>query len=67
MARNIVGQVLGGSPKTGLTAETVQDVFTQLNLSGPYTATIQGEPAELSDSVDDYDQIHFAPSVKGGK
>lgn len=66
MAKNITGQVLGGQPKAGLEAATVGDVFEQLALSGSYTATVNGDAADLDDELDDYMFVSFAPAVKGG-
>lgn len=67
MARNIQAQVLGGQSKMGIEAETVADVLKALGLTGTYTASINGEPAEMSDEVDDYMFVSFAPAVKGGR
>lgn len=67
MAKKITGQVLGGSPKGDISAETVGGVFKQLGLSGNYTATVNGEPADMETELNDYEQVMFAPSVKGGK
>lgn len=66
MANNITGQVLGGSPKAGISADTVQDVFEELALNGSYTATVNGEPAAMDDELEDYQFVSFAPAVKGG-
>lgn len=66
MARNITGQVLGGQPKVNLKGDDVQDIFDELNLTGNYTATINGNPAEMSAELEDYQFVSFAPSVKGG-
>ena len=65
-ARNVTGQVLGGVAKTNMSGNTVKDIFEQLGLSGSYTATINGEPAEMDDEIDDYQFVSFAPAVKGG-
>lgn len=66
MAKNVTGQVLGGTPKSGLAACKVKDVYAELRLSGSYTATVNGEPAEMSDDLEDYHFVSFAPAVKGG-
>lgn len=66
MAKNITAQVLGGSPKV-IEAETVQDAFNALGLNGNYTATINGDAAEMSDGLDDYSFVSFAQAVKGGR
>lgn len=67
MAKNIQAQVLGGETKTGLEAETVQGVYTQLGLSGQYAASVNGEPVEgMSEQLEDYNYVMFSPAVKGG-
>ncbi len=65
MANNVTAQVLGGTPKV-ITAETVQDALNALNLTGNYTASINGETAELTDTLEDYNFVSFAAAVKGG-
>lgn len=66
MASNIRGQVLGGQEKV-LDANTVQDVYSALGLNGTYTATVNGEPAEMDTELNDYEFVSFAPAVKGGR
>ena len=66
MAKNITGQVVGGRPQTLAEAFTVQNVFDALGLDGTYTATVNGESAELSASIADFSFISFAEKVKGG-
>lgn len=66
MAQNITAQVLGGQPRV-IEASTVKEAFDLLNLSGNYSASINGEPADLSDSLEDYNFVSFAPAVKGGR
>lgn len=65
MAKNVTAQVLGGSAKV-LEVDTVQDAYNQLKLDGKYTATINGEPADLDEEVEDYAFISFSAAVKGG-
>jgi len=65
MANNVTGMVTGGQPKI-LAANSVAEVKAELGLDGNYSATINGEPASLSDSLSDYDFVSFAESVKGG-
>lgn len=67
MANNIVAQVLGGGPKTLHNVDTVKDVRSELNLDSGYAATVNGEPADNSQELEDYEQVCFAPAVKGGK
>ena len=66
MAKNVTGQILGGDPEAGIAADTVLEVFEALGLDGAYTATINGEPAEMEDSLDEYSFVCFSPAVKGG-
>lgn len=65
MAKNITVQALGGSPKV-ISADSVQDAFNALGLSGNYTASINGEPANMTDTLNDYEHVTFAQAVKGG-
>lgn len=65
MAKNITAQALGGQAKV-IEADTVSDAFNQLGLSGNYTASINGEPASMSDSLEEYNFVTFAQAVKGG-
>lgn len=65
-ATNITGQVLGGQAKTNLTGRTVKDIYQSLGLNGTYAATINGEPADMDDELDNYSFVSFAPAVKGG-
>jgi hypothetical protein len=67
MAKNVTGQVLGGQAKANLEGETVRDIYTALGLSGSYTPSINGEPAEMDETIDDYVFVSFAPAVKGGR
>ena len=66
MAKNITGQVLGGTAKANLEGDSVQDIYNKLALNGTYTASINGEPADMSDELEDYNFVSFAPAVKGG-
>ena len=65
MAKNVTGQVLGGRPKTFDGVKTVGDVMTKLELSGNYSATVNGEPATLDQPLKDYEYVSFTESVKG--
>ncbi len=65
MSKNITVLAAGGTPKV-LEVSTVQDAYDELKLSGAMTATVNGEPAEMSDSVSDFSHISFAAKVKGG-
>lgn len=66
MSGNITAQVTGGQPKV-ISASTVKEAFEALNLSGNYSATINGEPAKMEDSLSAYSFVTFSPSVKGGQ
>lgn len=67
MANNVTTQVLGGSAKVLQNVDTVQDVLDALELSGnSYTASINGEPAEMDSELNDYEFVTFAAAVKGG-
>ena len=66
MAMNITGQTVGGQAKVFNDMDTVQDVMDALGLSGSYTATINGEPADLDESLEDFSFVSFSESVKGG-
>jgi len=63
---SVVGSVLGGTPDR-LDADTVQDVFDALELSGNYTASVNGDPATMDAVLSDEDFVSFAPKVKGGR
>lgn len=67
MAQKVTGQVHGGANKLLENAETVQDVFSSLGLSGNYTVMINGEPAEMDDELEDFSFVSFTQSVKGGQ
>ena len=65
MAKSIVASVTGGDPKR-VSATTVQDAKDALGLTGNYVAAQNGEPANLTDLVDDESYITFSVAVKGG-
>lgn len=66
MADKITAQVLGGQPKTFDDVETVGDLRKELKLERGYTATVNGEPADDDQDLNDYEFVSFAPAVKGG-
>lgn len=66
MAKNITAMVLGGQNKVLNEVDTVQEVLNELGLEGSFAVTINGEPAELSSELNDYEFVSFAPAVKGG-
>jgi hypothetical protein len=69
MAKNIGMTVMGRT--SALFSEqdeiqTVQDAYNKLGLSGSYTATVGGEPAEMSQELNDGEFVVFAKATKGG-
>lgn len=66
MANDVIGKVTGGRPQTFSDVSTVEDVFEMLGLDGNYTAMVNGEPAEFTEYVTDYSQVHFSENIKGG-
>ena len=67
MGIKIRGQVVGGVEKAFEEADTVADVYTALELDGNYSASINGEPAEMNEELDDYAYVSFQEKIKGGK
>lgn len=67
MAKNVQVQVAGGAIKTVNNVDTIEEVRAKLNLDEQHVATINGEPADDDDDVEDYQFIAFAPKVNGGK
>jgi sulfur carrier protein ThiS len=65
MAQNITAQISGGAPKL-INVRTVADAMRELGLEGSYKATVNGEPADMSDVLDDYSFVAFSQNVKGG-
>lgn len=65
MANLVHAQVLGGSVKELKDVTTVADVKRQLNVP-TYTATVNGEPAEDGDTLEEYEFVSLSPAVKGG-
>lgn len=66
MSEKITAQALGGETVPNLEVATVQEAFDKLGLDGSYSATVNGEPADMEDEVEDYAFVSFSPSVKGG-
>lgn len=62
---SVVGKVVGGQPQEH-TADTVGELKGKMNLDGNYSAQVNGEPASMGDSLNDYDFVTFTQSVKGG-
>ena len=66
MADKIRAQVVGGQVKDFDGVGTVQDLANAMQLEGNYKATVNGEPAEFTQSLDNYAYVTFAEKVKGG-
>lgn len=60
----VTGQVIGGSAKVFENASTVGEIKELMNAK-THTATVNGEPADDSDELNDYDFVSLAPAVKG--
>ena len=67
MAKEVTAKVLGGEAKPGLEISKVSDAYSALSLDGNYTATVNGAPASMDDSLPDYAFVSFSTAVKGGK
>jgi len=65
MSENITVQVIGGQPKV-IQADTVQEAYDALELDGNYTATVNGNPSDMDDDLNDYAFVSFSEKVKGG-
>lgn len=65
-AKNVTAQVLGGEAIVLEGVETVGDALKELELEGNYTATVNGEPADMDQELEDYEFISFSSAVKGG-
>lgn len=65
MAKKVTAQVTGGQTKTFDDVNSVDDVRLQLGISAEYTANVNGDPAEMSENVEDYAFVTFAEKVKG--
>lgn len=65
MAKGIAAQALGGDAINNLEINSVQDAYNKLGLSGNYTPTVNGRPAEMNQRLNDFEQVNFSPAVKG--
>lgn len=65
MAKNVVVQVLGGSKEVMDDVYTVREVKSRKGASA-YAASINGSPAQDSDSLEDGDFVSLSQAVKGG-
>ena len=66
MANNVNAQVHGRSIVRNLSANTVQQVLDQMDVQTAMTATVNGEPADLTATISDYDFVTFSKAVDGG-
>lgn len=70
MAKKVTGEIVGGKSEVMNDVETVADVAEKLGLgrgAAGYTAAINGNAAELGESLEDFNNVTFAPASKGGK
>jgi len=61
----VTAKVVGGSAQPLQYVSSVADVRSALGLAANYAASINGEPAEDSDELEDGAFVTFAPQVKG--
>lgn len=67
MARKVTAQVMGGQAQTFDGVDTIGDLKEKLGLgSANYAASINGDPADNDDELEDFNFVSFAPPVKGG-
>ena len=64
MAKNITVKVAGGQEQV-IEADTVAQA-AEIAGATNHSACINGEPAEFSDTLEDYNWVTFAPKVKAG-
>lgn len=64
MAQKVTAQAVGGAPRVFDDIETVGELKERMNL-GTYQATVNGEPADDSEELQDYAFVSLAPKVKG--
>lgn len=65
MAKNITAQVLGGEAQIGLQAANVGEIKQQLGVPN-HSASVNGQPADNSTVLSDYQFVSLSPAVKGG-
>jgi len=64
MANNLTVAISGQNTKTEVEGETVGELRRRYNVPSNYAASINGDPAEDSDYVEDYQHVAFFPAVK---
>jgi predicted double-glycine peptidase len=66
MGKKVTVQAIGGEAKLLEDAETVADAKRAVDLP-TYTATVNGNPAQDDEELDDFAFVSLAPPVKGGR
>lgn len=69
MGKNVALTVMGRPNALFVENEditTVKKAYEKLGLSGNHTATVNGEPAEMDDEIEDGAMVVFAKATKGG-
>ncbi len=61
----IIAQVVGGKAQPQTDVQTVGEVRQKLGLAANYSASVNGEPSEDSETLEDGMFLTFAPAVKG--
>jgi sulfur carrier protein ThiS len=64
---NIIVQVSGGTKQVLDGVYTVADVKRKMGTTEGYSASINGNPAQDGDSLDEGDVVTIAKAVKGGQ
>lgn len=63
----VTGQVFGQDTAKVVEVDTVQELYEALGLTENHTATINGEPADMDQELEDFDFVTFTQNVKGGQ
>lgn len=66
-AKNVTGQVVGGSVKILNDCATVGCVKKRLGVETGYVASVNGEPADDDHELSDFEFVSLAPAVKAGQ
>lgn len=66
MAKQVQGQVAGGKIEVYKNVKTVGDLREKLDLNQDHTASVNGEPADDDDRLEEFAFVSFAPRVTGG-
>lgn len=67
MANNVQAQVMGRSIVRNLEGRKVQSILDQMDVASNMTAMVNGETADMSTVLSDYDFVTFSKAVDGGK